>query len=381
MTRNDRRRARLCTIGALIFTSLLATRIQAEDALVLELRAMATDHVLPLVEKRGGGAIADGGITSATSVKGGAGPEVQLTLSKILVQLDAKVDSDEYRYEITGNYLPYSDQASGLHGVKLIGRLVDAEDGTTLGEFPRFVFGPEAVPRMLGLSVSTRGSNDPRVQSAAFQQAGKAPQTFLTGAQVAATPVSDYAVEVLVLNRSQYRPRPAQKDGRSRPFVDIARNEVYAVRLVNHSDHEAAVKLTIDGVNSFAFSQQSPKPQYWIVPPRKNGKPGTTIVRGWDKSNQTSVQFKVVDFPNSAASRVKLQPSNNIGIISASFAACWENERDRPRSEGRTRATGFGKEIVDRKTQVKRHIGNVRDVVSIRYERNQPALNPLVTKR
>ncbi|MEM7312039.1 MAG: hypothetical protein AAF497_02695 [Planctomycetota bacterium] len=355
--------------------------VNAEDALVMELRAMAKDHVLPLVEKRGGGAIAVGGFTPATSVKGGAGPEVQLKLSEILQQLNAKINADDYRFEITGNYLPYDDRDSGLQGVKLVGRLVDAEDGTTLGEFPRFVFGPEAVPRLLGLSVSTKGSNDAQTQSNAFRKALKSPKPFFVGNNISATPVSEYAVEVLTLNGRQYHPCRVSQDNKSRPFVHIEKNSVYAVRLVNHSNREAAVKLTIDGVNAFQFSQQTPRPQYWIVPPKKNGKPGVTVVRGWDKSDSRSIEFKVVDFPHSAAARVNLQPSPGIGLITATFSACWEYERDRPRSEGRTRATGFGKEIVDRKTRVKRHIGRVRDVVSIRYERPQVTTGPFVTSR
>lgn len=353
----------------------------ADDALEQELRAMVTQHVLPLVEKRGGGAVAVGGFTAATSVKGGAGPEIQMKLTELLVAAGAKIDSDEYRYEITGNYLPYHDPDSGLQGVKLVGRLVDATDGTTLGEFPRFVFGPAAVPRMLGLTVSTRGGADPHVQSAAFRKALSSPNTFLIGSRVSASPVSPYAVEVLVRRGNQYQTIPMRSDSKSRPFVDIARDEVYAVRLINHSDHEAAVCLTIDGVNVFAFTEQTPTPQHWVVPAKRDGQPGVTLVRGWNKSDGRSIEFKVVDFPDSAAARVKLRPSANIGTISASFAACWENESDRPRSEGRTRATGFGAEIVDQKTRVKRHIGQVRDVVSIRYEREVAPHDPIAMNR
>ena len=366
-----------CLIAACVAPS---TKVYAEDALAQELRAMVSKHVLPLVEKRGGGVIAVGGFSAATSVKGGAGPEIQLQLSKMLQAMGATVDSDDYRYEITGHYLSYKDPDSGLQGVKLVGRLVDAEDGTTLGEFPRFVFGPDAVPRMLGLSVRTKGSSDARVQSAAFRAALKSPQTFLVGSQVSASPVSDYSIEILVREHGQYRPYPIRKDKKSRPFVDIAQQQVYAVQLVNHSQNEAAVRLTIDGVSVFEFSEQTPRPSYWIVPAKKNGQPGVTMVRGWDKNSGKSLEFKVVDFPNSAAARVHLRPSSNIGLITASFAACWEHERDRPRGEGRTRATGFGNEIVDRKNRVKRNVGQVRDVISVRYERDRTTRDPIAMK-
>ncbi len=73
-----------------------------------------------------------------------------------------------------------------------------------------------------------------------------------------------------------------------------------------------------------------------------------------------------------------MDSTNGVGLITASFAACWENERDRPRSEGRTRATGFGNEVVDQKTLVKRHVGPVRDVITIRYHRDETSTTPIL---
>ncbi len=348
----------------------------ADQSLEKELQAVVVEHILPLMEKRGQGAVAIGGFTAATSVKGSAGPEIQMKLSQMLQQLNINVDADKYRYEINGNYLPYNDPQSDLYGVKLVTRLVDAEDGTTLGEFPRFVFGPESVPRLLGLTVSSKGGSDPKIQSVSFKKSVQTPEVFLTGAIVSASPVSPYSVELLVLKSGQYQAIPMSSDTQQRPLAPLSKNDIYAIRLTNNSDHDAAVRVTIDGVNTFEFSEQSPKPNYWIVPRSKDGKPGTTTIRGWDKSNAKSVEFKVVDFPESAAAKIKLQPSQ-VGMISASFAACWENENDRPRSEGRTRATGFGNEILDQKTLVKRQVGQVRDVISIRYERDSNSSAPI----
>lgn len=348
----------------------------ADQSLERELQAVVVEHVLPLMEKRGQGAVAIGGFTAATSVKGSAGPEIQLKLSQMLQQMNVSVDADKYRYEINGNYLPYNDPKSDLYGVKLVTRLVDAEDGTTLGEFPRFVFGPESVPRLLGLTFSSKGGSDPKIQSVSFKKSVQSPEVFLTGALVSASPVSPYSVELLILKSGQYQAIPMSSDAQKRPLAPLSKNDVYAIRLMNNSDHDAAVRVTIDGVNTFEFSEQSPRPNYWIVPQSKDGKPGTTTIRGWDRSNAKSVEFKVVDFPDSAAAKIKLQPSQ-VGMISASFAACWENENDRPRSEGRTRATGFGNEIIDQKTLIKRHVGQVRDVISIRYERDSTPTEPI----
>lgn len=344
-------------------------QVAAQDALDQELKAMASERILPLVEKRGGGTIAVGSFNAAPSVKGSSGPEVQLKLTSILVSMKAKVDSDDYQFEITGNYLPYNDPDSGLTGVKLIGRLVDAQDGTTLGEFPRFVFGPEAVPRMLGLNVSTRGKTKPEDRSKEFRNAIEEPKSFSIGSQISCDPASPYAIELLIKKGNQYEPRSATIDSKARPFVEIAQSEVYAIRLINHSKHEAAVKLSIDGVNVFEFSEQSPKPTAWIVPAKKGNQPGSTLVRGWDQTADKSLEFKVTSFPDTAANKINLRPSNATGMITAAFSACWADEKDRPRDEGRTRGTGFGDTIVDKKTKLQRHIGQVRDTISVRYEK------------
>jgi hypothetical protein len=355
-----------------------ATRLSADDSLEQELRAMVEEHVRPLIEKRGAAALAVGGFTAATSVKGSAGPEIQMKLSSLLQAAGLTVDPDAYRYELSGNYLAYNDPDSGLYGVKLIGRLIDAESGVTLGEFPRFVFGPESVPRLLGLTVSTKGSQDPQVQSVAFRQASQRPTTYLVGTQVNPSPTSPFAVELLLTDRGRRSPVPIQTDDNGRPFAQLPQDQVYAVRLLNHADYDAAVQLTIDGINVFHFSEQQPAPKYWVVPKKQGSQPGEVLVRGWDKSADRCLEFKVVDLPASAAARVKLDVNHGIGLITATFAACWEHEQDRPRSEGRTRATGFGNELLDPKTLVKRHVGQVRDVITLRYQRAESSSTPVI---
>ena len=77
----------------------------------------------------------------------------------------------------------------------------------------------------------------------------------------------------------------------------------------------------------------------------------------------------MVDFPNSAAKLLNLQPSGSIGLITASFSAAWEQDANKPRDEATGRGTGFGKVIKVGTQQVPRTIGHQRDIISIRYER------------
>ena len=67
---------------------------------------------------------------------------------------------------------------------------------------------------------------------------------------------------------SDFRPRAASKDEDGFAFLKINRDEIYAVKLINDSPHDAAVTLTIDGLSVFAFSENS-NYTYWIVRARR----------------------------------------------------------------------------------------------------------------
>lgn len=79
----------------------------------------------------------------------------------------------------------------------------------------------------------------------------------------------------------------------------------------------------------------------------------------------------VGSFPDTAAARLNLKPSANIGLITAAFSASWERDEDRPADEPELqgRGTGFGNNVNLKTEKVTRTIGQVRDVLSIRYGR------------
>lgn len=91
-----------------------------------------------------------------------------------------------------------------------------------------------------------------------------------------------------------YVARAIESDAKGRPLVPIHKQEVYGVRLINNASHEVAVDLQIDGINCFAFSET--KSKLWIVAPGKH-----VDILGWHKTNTRSLEFKVVDFPETAA--------------------------------------------------------------------------------
>ncbi|MFN9717676.1 MAG: hypothetical protein ACK58L_03220 [Planctomycetota bacterium] len=362
----------LCALLAV--TSLLrADDLPGNDALTIEVRGLATDFA-KIIEKKGGGAVAIGEFSGSSDIKGSVGPRLQLTLAAELEALKIRVDSEDYRFEIKGDYQPLEDKETKLLGVKLVGRLIDRETGEPLAEKPtgRFVFGAETVPTMLGLNVQPKPGGDAREISDAAKKALKSPTVHLNRTRLCLSPAASYAIEILVRDGDSYQPHTIVPDSKGRPFVELHNDAIYGVRLINDSDHTAAVDLRIDGVSSFAFSET--KSEFWIIDPHSH-----VDIIGWHKSNDKSTEFKVVeDFSDSAVAKLNLKPSASVGLITAAFRAAWEPDAMPPADEpklladlgGRERsATGFGNDVGFRTRQVSLNIGAPRDIISVRYNR------------
>ena len=202
------------------------------------------------------------------------------------------------------------------------------------------------------------------------------PKAAINGAVVRSKEGSPYAIEILVGGN----PRAAEnKDGLA--FVSIRRGEEYAVRLINESPHETAVQLRIDGLSMFAFSEtrhkddtQKGEPLYTaiILPPKKDGKPGEAVIRGWHVNNKATDKFVVTEYAKSAAA--SLNHTANLGTITATFQAAWEEGQKPPADEpGKSRghgagdATGRGDRIGEEYKEVVRQFGVIRDSASVRY--------------
>ncbi|MEZ6056941.1 MAG: hypothetical protein R3C01_09565 [Planctomycetaceae bacterium] len=368
------------TTVALLLLAFMATAVQADpvpDALRVEMSHLAGD-IAKIVEKNGGGNIAIGEFSGSVDVVGHAGPAVQLALAEELRKAGLTVVTESHKFEVAGRYQPFHDtrenrvlakadpkDATGLNAVKLVAYLVDQQTGDFLAEKPtgRLIFGSETVPAMLGLNTSNPPIRDPRELSKSFDDARKNPQVKLTGTKIEGK-TGNYAVALIVKEHGKYVARSVAME-QGHPFVKIDNSEIYGVRLINNSAHEAAVDLRIDGVNCFAFSKSTSK--YWIVQPHS-----FVDILGWHRDNETITEFKVVaNFPETAAAKLHLKPSSKIGLITTSFSASWQKDSDRPADEPEVqgRGTGFGNDLKIKTDEVSRTIGQIRDTLSVRYER------------
>lgn len=360
--------------------SLAIPTVQANpvpDALRTELRLLAQD-IAKIVVKKGGGSLAIGEFVGSVEVVGHSGPGIQLTLSEELRAAGLELDNQNHRFEISGRYQPFHDtaqnrtksggnpqEATNLNAIKLVALITDKETGEPLFERPtgRLIFGIDTVSAMEGLNRSNPPLRDPKRISDSIAQARREPQIDVQGTQIKGK-TGQYALEVIVKQAGNYVARPVTLN-QDKPFVELRTQDIYGVRLINNSSHEAAVDLRIDGVNSFAFS--STGSTYWIVAPHSHSD-----ILGWHRDNSITTEFKVVNnFPDTAAARLNLKPSARIGLITASFSACWQKNADRPADEpdGDGRGTGFGDDIQFKTKHVERIIGQSRDNLSIRYEK------------
>ena len=179
-----------------------------------------------------------------------------------------------------------------------------------------------------------------------------------------------YEVQILVKDDSRYAKRPLEERGKA-AFVELSRGDQYAIELVNDRDHDVAVTLTIDGLNVFEFSDHNYR--YFIVPKRS-----TLLVKGWHRNNTWSDAFLITEYSKSKAAE-RLSNPDEIGTITASFAAAWAADEDKPADEkGRAKspggiATGGGPKTPSKFKEVRRHVGRTRATVNVRY------VKPMIT--
>jgi hypothetical protein len=204
------------------------------------------------------------------------------------------------------------------------------------------------------------------------------PQTAIAGARVQADAASPYGLEILVGGQPMFA---ENREGVA--FMPLSMDQVYAVRLINNSDEDVGVTLTIDGINTLEFSKN---PGYrelgmWVV-----GRRSVGVITGWHIVDNQAHSFKVMDYANSVAAR--LSSTKDIGTITAVFRAAFTGDppADEPPSTSRGgHGTGFGPPTEQRLKNVVRKFGAVRGAVTVRYDKPDvtelpPAEIPVVAR-
>jgi hypothetical protein len=327
----------------------------------------------------------------------------ELQKEGVVVKLVARFGvKGEFTLAPTDEERPATDPAEARIGKKVLTIMLTAslvDDTKPVGNFnfTRFLRGEDTKLELIPVPVALPPKGTELERDQELRKARQAPKSDIQGSVVRSNADSPYAIEILVggeiVQRAGKAPELEGAEAREAEdkqkvglaFVTIKRDEVYAVRLINDSNLEAAVQLRIDGLSMFAFSErrQPEKDAKGKGNPRK-GEPLYTVVivaprskaviPGWHVNNEKSDRFLVTEFAKSAAAL--LEPKGGIGTISATFQAAWDKNTDPPADEpGKKRgpgagdATGRGPRIEQKYEEVQRELGVIRDAISVRYKR------------
>lgn len=261
-------------------------------------------------------------------------------------------------------------------GVKIRGSLVDpfgdvltdfTFDADTPGYVEEVIDTHEDVASLLGTTLELYPEDREIDRNKDFRKQILHPKFYVDGHKCGVSEKSPYRIEVLVHGH----PTPVNvADGLG--FVKLHKGDIYSVKIYNHSQYDAAVRLSVDGLNVFTFSElrkpdKSPKYKFYIVPAHK-----VIELKGWHRNNHKVDSFQVTSYADSAAATI--HHTHDIGTITAVFSAAWPKGGKRPHDEGFTakggpNATGFGPPVTQVVKEVQRDVGQMRASISLRYSK------------
>lgn len=288
--------------------------------------------------------------------------------------------------EVAGVYGFINDEkVAGARVIKIRAKIVNTQ---TLEELKAFlpldavIRANGDIARFLGVTGRVPPENSYEKRNKEIQKHRQEPSVHVHGEAntlISSAKDSPYAVEIRVKPLKDHDKHQAAARGASvengQAFVSIDRGELYEVRLINSSDHETAITLSVDGIDVFTFSENRradgrPKFTHFIVPPAKDGKPGESIIRGWHRTvdkerTDNFLSFLVTEYGKGAASKFPTHSQGKVGVIHVSFALAFPEGEAR----GAGSETGFGPPVQVKQEVVKRVIDPPLDFVSVRYAR------------
>ncbi len=336
-----------------------------EDS-VLEAVKNVFSQVRPILVSRKLDVICIGAFTSPKGTS--SGPEIQLKLKQMIEQSgEFKVNPLDYKAVIRGR-LEMVTVNSSLR-VRLIAQIFNEQDQPIVhvagqaAEGKADIAGQEAVPRLLGITSHSAGASA-MIRSQQLRIDSEQDPSIIKGTEVFAAKESLYSIELLERRAgaalSAFTP---QKFGeRGWAMAEIPKQKSFSILLRNYSSMDAAVRVSIDSISVSQFSTLNPPQEYFLVPARTAAGPGQSPINGWVIDDKTSAEFTTVDYPESAAHRLKIEPNEFIGQICAQFSQAF------PAGEG-SRAVAVGDKFDDHKDVVQRSIGNLQATIHVRYER------------
>lgn len=343
--------------------------VQADPLLDQGLARMADEIEKYVVEQKLPRAIIVGDFSGLPRLKASGGVEISRSIAEQLEKAGIKVSDDADlqlmgRFKLAERKQHPQDRFESL-ALEIEATILDG-DGDELIQMPISVFGSVAL-QIAGQTAEIPPDLPEAIRQERLINQTKAPPTRTEQAKVKPSGTSPFAMEILVRNGNRLDSRSPKLDSQSLAFVDLHHGEEYLVRLYNEAPFEVAVTVTVDGVDMFVDATDMPKDSRLIIGPGKQ-----IDVPGWYITKTQTKAFEIAGYEDSVAHRVG--NSTGVGTITAAFRACWDPNGPGPADEPGGvpkggKATKQGRDINKNYQQVTRDFGDVRALISVRYDR------------
>ena len=358
---------RKCGAAGLLAALVLAWtgRAEATPELQKQIGEFARD-IKKFLDERREKAVTLGEITGPPQLAANPGPGLITLLSQELTKLKVAI-KPAAKLGITGQFRPVQDAETKGLAMELKLRIVNRSN-RALQVFSCGILGAPEIAILGGLNTVPPVTADGKKRKEKILKDYEDPPVAVDGSKVVNGPGQPYAVEVLVGEEAK---QPEITDKLA--FIPLERGEIYAVKLYNDTDRDAAVLVSIDGINVFAFNED-PDPdgvvrkEFHVVVPKR----GSAVVKGWYRAKGLSDSFMITGYPESAVAKLGLKSSARVGTITAVFKACWNKGTEPPAEEGKSlsaNATGFGPPVEERYVRLERVFGMMRAAITVRYNK------------
>lgn len=323
-----------------------------------------------------------GKLKGTEAIASGAGPGMTQLLTEELTKAGVTVQPDSQTV-IQGEFsLTRPAQAGDDLALRIQTELVD-QNGKSLaafnlksnGKFAGEVKSEEAVTAVLGITgaVPADGTAAERADRI-VENLANPPGQVTGGTKFFADASSPYGIEVV----SNGAPLAVSLDNKVGQ-CDVPLKQSYMIQVYNNSEYDCAVRVAIDGLSVFHFSDvrhvdgaKKGQPLYdsYIVPAKS-----FVQLKGWHKTNERVDSFLVDELAKGASVVAKQQAADaKVGMITAQFCAAWDVNGSPPPDEppakkGKPRATGIGPPIGVVVKEAKRNVGVLRSTVALRYDK------------
>jgi hypothetical protein len=381
--------ARQTVASLFVLALLIPNTASAQDSAADKIKKLTTD-ISKILKENMQTSVSIGDITGPPSPSTAAGPGIAAILIAELAKEGITVDPKAF-FGMKGEYFPVEEEAKKDQLIVRIEITIrNVKTGKSFGTINQILDSNANVDlaKILGVTASLPAKATPERRNEIIKEAISDPTPPATIGTVAKVdPKGRFGVEVLTRNAggTLTAVKPTVNENKEL-VIDLEKGCEYVLKLQNNSPHEAAANITIDGLDVFQFFQPADKkPQNFIL-----GAGTTAAIEGWvfgfdaKKAQATYRTFLVTDFANSAAGKelaknadtaayATLKSNPKIGTITVCFHPCWE-EGKAPAEYAGSRsvadnATGVGKEVKGTANKVQRTVGQLLEVITIRYKK------------